>query len=91
MLGGDDDAGRAGIHAEADRPAAAEFHPDLRHAIRCDRPVGEGDVECPQSAILRRWAVLGLRMIRRQARKGGGQNDTKDTHELAGPSAPDQL
>jgi hypothetical protein len=59
MLGGGDDAGRAGIHAEADRPAAAKFQPDLRHAIHRDRPVGEGDVECLQSAILRRLLCDG--------------------------------
>ena len=59
MLGGDDDAGRAGIHAEANRPAAAQLQPDMRHAIHRDRPVGEGDIECLQSAILRRLLCDG--------------------------------
>jgi hypothetical protein len=59
MLGRDDDAGLAGIHAEANRPAAAKFQPDMRYAIHRDRPVGERNVERLQSAILRRLLCGG--------------------------------
>ena len=58
MLGGDDDPGRAGIHAEPPRRAARQFEPDFRHVAGADRAVGEGDLQLGEAAILRPRGIL---------------------------------
>ena len=52
VIGRHDDAGRAGVHAEAPRLRAFQLQAYLGHVLQADRAVGEGNLDRAEAAVL---------------------------------------
>ena len=60
VLGRHDDAGRAGVHAEAPRHRAFQLKAYLGHMLQANRAVGEGNLDRAEAAVLARRIALRL-------------------------------